>query len=144
MSSSELQCPGRQEPLAAMVDGQLPPEEQADLIDHMSDCETCYKLYTELLLVGEDDDQDVEPAPVAKAAKAAKAEKAEKAEKATKTTKATKAAKATKTTKTTKAAKAAPAVEEAPAVPQEIPPRSRWAAAAAKLVGMFRRRGSDD
>lgn len=78
MSSSELQCPGRQEPLAAMVEGQLPPEERADLIDHMSDCETCYKIYTELLLVGEDDEPAAEP-PVGKTARAAKATPAAKA-----------------------------------------------------------------
>lgn len=54
-----------------MVEGQLPPDEQADLIDHMSDCETCYKIYTELLLVGED--LDAEPVPAARTARAAKA-----------------------------------------------------------------------
>ncbi len=67
MSSRELECPGRKEPLAALEEGRLPPEERADLVEHLGDCEVCYEIYTELLRFSEDDEREsrpTAPAPV--------------------------------------------------------------------------------
>lgn len=58
MSSLELECPGREEALAAMAEDRLPPRERTDLLTHLADCEACYEIYTELLLFAEEDEEE--------------------------------------------------------------------------------------
>ncbi len=47
MQISDPSCPGREEELAAFIDGGLSPDERASLVRHLDGCETCYQIYAE-------------------------------------------------------------------------------------------------
>lgn len=58
-------CQGREEAIAAMVDGGLPADELDVLRQHIAGCEVCFELLTELMhLVGEVDESDEADEPV--------------------------------------------------------------------------------